>query len=134
MRPILSAWSIIALTIFPNGNIVQAYKQKKIALAFSILLELLKNKHVINILANLQAYFNNCRYFPILMLKFVLDLVQDNRIKEVLVALSNKVQHRPVGVKIWNLKFDFKSEGTWHQELKKNHEYSLISFLCLMHS
>ena len=38
--------------------------------AFPILLELLKNKRVINILANLQAYFNNRRYFPILMLKF----------------------------------------------------------------
>ena len=29
-----------------------------------------KNKRVINILANLQAYFNNRCYFPILMLKF----------------------------------------------------------------
>ena len=43
---------------------------KKIALALPILKALLKNKPVINIPANLQAYFNNRRYFPILMPKF----------------------------------------------------------------
>ena len=37
------------------------------ALALSISRDLLKNKRVINILPNLQAYFNNRRYFPILM-------------------------------------------------------------------
>ena len=43
---------------------------KKIPLALSIVQYPPKNKRVINILANLQAYFNNRRYFPILMLKF----------------------------------------------------------------
>ena len=50
----------------PYNNVhVQAYKQKN-PLAFPVLLELLKYKRVINILTNLQAYFNNRRYFPIL--------------------------------------------------------------------
>ena len=90
MRPILSAWSIIALAILKKGGpsinrdvsrdqcvinvIIANLGSKSVALAsqtaFSILLELLKNKRIINILANLQAYFNNRRYFPILMLKF----------------------------------------------------------------
>ena len=59
---------------------------KKIALALSILHDLLKNKRVFNILANLWAYFNNRRYFPILMLKFDHDiphnhiyLIKDNQ-------------------------------------------------------
>ena len=40
------------------------------ALALSISRDLLKNKRVINILPNLQAYFAKRRYFPILMFTF----------------------------------------------------------------
>ena len=40
------------------------------ALALSIFRELLKHKRVINILPNLQAYFDKRRYFPILMSTF----------------------------------------------------------------
>ena len=46
---------------------------EKIALALAILNGPLKNKRVINILANLQAYFNKRRYFPILMSTFGID-------------------------------------------------------------
>ena len=57
----------------------------KIALALSILKELLKNKRVINILSNLWAYFNNRRYFPILMLKFVHDYGGSSQIGTILI-------------------------------------------------
>ena len=45
-------------------------KKQLLWLALSILRDLLKTKRVINILPNLQAYFNKRRYFPILMSTF----------------------------------------------------------------
>ena len=69
----------ILLTTFhlgpKNVSLYKRISKKKIALALSIFKELLKNKRVINILANLWAYFNNRRYFPILMLKFVHSII-----------------------------------------------------------
>ena len=50
------------------------------ALALPILKALLNNKRVINIPANLQAYFNNCRYFPILMPKFDNDQMASHKL------------------------------------------------------
>ena len=48
---------------------------RKIPLALSILQYPPQNKHVINILPNLQAYFDKRRYFPILMSTFGEDLL-----------------------------------------------------------
>ena len=54
-----------------NVDSILPFGQPK-PLALSIFRDLLKTKRVINILPNLQAYFNKRRYFPILMSTFVL--------------------------------------------------------------
>ena len=69
---VVSGQQKLAIRNKQTGSTKNADKRisKKIPLALSIVQYPPKNKRVINILANLQAYFNNRRYFPILMFKF----------------------------------------------------------------